>query len=88
MSAVSADRVARSFRRSFASYHAATAPQARIADHLAERLAALGAPARFAQGFEIGCGTGHNLPMLGAFGNRGIGWTIFFLTGETELTAK
>lgn len=59
MSAVSAERVARSFRRSFASYHAATAPQARIADHLAERLAALGAPARFAQGFEIGCGTGH-----------------------------
>ena len=59
MSAVSAERVARSFRRSFASYHAATVPQARIADHLAARLAALGAPARFAQGFEIGCGTGH-----------------------------
>ncbi|MCE5973186.1 methyltransferase domain-containing protein [Sinirhodobacter sp. WL0062] len=59
MSAISAERVARSFRRSFASYHAATGPQARIAEHLAARLAALGAPARFAQGFEIGCGTGH-----------------------------
>ncbi|MCV6598025.1 MAG: methyltransferase domain-containing protein [Mangrovicoccus sp.] len=52
-------RVARSFRRSFASYHSCATEQSRIAEDLAARLHRHGAPERFANAFEIGCGTGH-----------------------------
>ncbi|MEX0365062.1 MAG: methyltransferase [Ruegeria sp.] len=59
MNALTAERVQRSFARSFQSYHNGATQQARIAQLLARRLAHLGAPVRFAKAFEFGCGTGH-----------------------------
>lgn len=59
MNAMPADRIRRSFSRSFQSYHCAAGPQARIAGQLVQRLADLGAPRHFEKLFEIGCGTGH-----------------------------
>ncbi|WP_424944895.1 methyltransferase domain-containing protein [Aliiroseovarius crassostreae] len=55
----SAAKVGRSFARNFHSYHANATIQAVIAEGLARRLQHHGAPARFARGFEFGCGTGH-----------------------------
>jgi malonyl-CoA O-methyltransferase len=59
MNAVTVDRVERSFSRSFQSYHDTASQQAKIAQNLAQRLCDLGAPQRFGNAFEIGCGTGH-----------------------------
>lgn len=59
MSAIMTDRVQRSFSRSFHSYHDRAGQQADIARQLAARLAEMGAPSRFSQLFEFGCGTGH-----------------------------
>ncbi|MGI9369181.1 MAG: methyltransferase domain-containing protein [Ruegeria sp.] len=59
MSAIMTDRVQRSFSRSFHSYHDTAGQQADIANQLAARLVDLGAPSRFSQLFEFGCGTGH-----------------------------
>ncbi|WP_159089991.1 methyltransferase [Ruegeria sp. Alg231-54] len=54
-----ADRVQRSFSRSFRSYHGSASQQAKIADRLVHEMRAGGAPHRFATGLEFGCGTGH-----------------------------
>ncbi|WP_170418584.1 methyltransferase domain-containing protein [Ruegeria atlantica] len=59
MNAPIADRVQRSFSRSFRSYHDAASQQAKIADHLVQAMRKGGAPHRFATGLELGCGTGH-----------------------------
>ncbi|MEX0317217.1 MAG: methyltransferase domain-containing protein [Ruegeria sp.] len=59
MNVLTAERVQRSFTRSFQSYHDGATQQARVAQLLARRLAHLGAPVRFAEAFEFGCGTGH-----------------------------
>ncbi len=59
MNAMLADRVERSFSRSFQSYHAAASQQQRIAQNLVHSMSGLGAPDTFANAFEIGCGTGH-----------------------------
>lgn len=59
MNAMPANRIQRSFSRSFHSYHRAAGPQAQIADQMAQRLVDLGAPDQFSTLFEIGCGTGH-----------------------------
>lgn len=53
------ERVERAFRRGFASYGAEARVQRVVAARLAQLLARAGAPGRFAQGFEIGCGTGN-----------------------------
>ncbi len=54
-----AERVQRSFSRSFESYHAASGQQAHIADLLVQDLCQSGAPRYFASALELGCGTGH-----------------------------
>ena len=59
MNALTAERVERSFSRSFRSYHDTAGQQAQIAEKLVKDLVRLGAPRRFVNGFEIGCGTGH-----------------------------
>lgn len=52
-------RVARSFSRSFETYHDAADQQAKVAEILVNALRDHGAPARFERGLELGCGTGH-----------------------------
>lgn len=59
MTATLTDRVQRSFSRSFQSYHDEAGQQARIADRLVSDLQGCGAPGRFANALELGCGTGH-----------------------------
>ncbi|WP_170166983.1 methyltransferase domain-containing protein [Paracoccus methylarcula] len=59
MSAIAAPRIRRSFERSFDSYHRCATQQAAIARFLIARLAAKGAPDKFENVFEFGCGTGH-----------------------------
>ncbi len=54
-----ADRVQRSFSRSFASYHEAALQQAWIAGQLVQELRAAGAAGPFTSALELGCGTGH-----------------------------
>lgn len=54
-----ADRVQRSFSRSFDTYHDTASQQAWIANRLVSELRQHGAPDHFAHAFELGCGTGH-----------------------------
>jgi len=53
------NRVRQSFRRGLPSYHHAAVAQAQIAATLVQALRTAGAPARFGQVLEFGCGTGH-----------------------------
>ena len=59
MNTMSTDRVKRSFRRSFHSYHNSAIQQSWIAQQLAQRISDLSTPKHFGSAFEIGCGTGH-----------------------------
>lgn len=54
-----AQRVQRSFSRSFSSYHDAAYQQAWIAGRLVQELRDAGAPRQFRSTLELGCGTGH-----------------------------
>lgn len=54
-----AERVQRSFSRSFETYHDTASQQAWVANQLVTELRRLGTPDRFASAFELGCGTGH-----------------------------
>ena len=54
-----AERVQRSFSRSFDTYHDTASQQAWIAEKLVDELSRHGAPGRFSSAFELGCGTGH-----------------------------
>ncbi|MCG7522174.1 methyltransferase domain-containing protein [Ruegeria sp. Ofav3-42] len=59
MNAQLAERVQRSFSRSFRSYHDSASQQSQIANHLVHEMRTGGAPQHFAFGLEFGCGTGH-----------------------------
>lgn len=59
-----ADRVQRSFSRSFGTYDGTADQQAWVAEKLVLELGGNGAPNRFASAFELGCGTGHLTRML------------------------
>ncbi|WP_170559969.1 methyltransferase [Ruegeria atlantica] len=86
MNAHIADRVQRSFSRSFRSYHDAAGQQAQIADRLIREMQVCGAPRCFATALEFGCGTGHltNL-MTSAFDIGHL--TINDLSPEAVVTA-
>lgn len=64
MNATFAERVQRSFRRSFSTYHDEADQQAWVARRLVEDLRRSGAPKRFGTAFELGCGTGHLTRLL------------------------
>ncbi|NOD76793.1 MULTISPECIES: methyltransferase domain-containing protein [unclassified Ruegeria] len=59
-----ADKVQRSFSRSFETYHDTASQQAWVAEKLVSELCRVGAPAQFHTTFEMGCGTGHLTRML------------------------
>lgn len=59
MTAQLADRVQRSFSRSFQTYHDTANQQAWVAGKLVSELRRARAPGRFETVFELGCGTGH-----------------------------
>ncbi|NOD34369.1 MULTISPECIES: methyltransferase domain-containing protein [unclassified Ruegeria] len=59
MTAQPADKVQRSFSRSFDTYHDTASQQAWVADKLVSELRRVGAPGQFRTAFEMGCGTGH-----------------------------
>lgn len=86
MNAHLADRVGRSFSRSFGSYHDAADQQARIANRLVRALRDSGAPRHFASGLELGCGTGHLTQRLGAVFEIGA-LTVNDLSPEAQVTA-
>ncbi|WP_050603862.1 methyltransferase domain-containing protein [Ruegeria sp. 6PALISEP08] len=64
MTAQLADKVQRSFSRSFDTYHDTASQQAWVADKLVSELRRVGAPGQFHTTFEMGCGTGHLTRML------------------------
>ena len=59
LSGLNQNRVRRSFRRGLASYHQHASAQADIAARLVQILRGHGAPDRFENVLEFGCGTGH-----------------------------
>lgn len=87
MTGPDASRIARSFARSFDSYHNQAQTQVTVAQDLAAGLAGHGAPRQFHNGFEIGCGTGH---LTQALRKRFTFATLTLndLTPEAEATAR
>ncbi len=82
-----ANRVQRSFSRSFGTYHQAAGQQVLIAERLVRELCDNGAPRYFASVLELGCGTGHLTQRLCsqfAFGAL----TVNDLSTEAQLTAN
>ena len=68
LSDLNQNRVRQSFRRGLASYHQHASAQADIAAKLVQVLQGQGAPDRFENVLEFGCGTGHlTQPMLHSF---------------------
>ncbi len=59
MNVAAAERVQRSFSRSFPGYHDSAGQQAQIARQLVQRMSDSDAPRAYGSVFEIGCGTGH-----------------------------
>ena len=59
-----AEKVQRSFSRSFDTYHDTTDQQAWVANRLVAELRRHGAPSHFGTAFELGCGTGHLTRLL------------------------
>ncbi|AXT28886.1 methyltransferase (plasmid) [Ruegeria sp. AD91A] len=59
MTAQLADKVQRSFSRSFQTYNDTASQQAWVARKLVSEMRRVGAPSRFDVAFELGCGTGH-----------------------------
>ncbi|KAE9629943.1 malonyl-ACP O-methyltransferase BioC [Parasedimentitalea maritima] len=58
-SSLNQNRVRQSFRRGLSSYHMGATAQAKIATNLVQMLREQGAPVRFENVLEFGCGTGH-----------------------------
>lgn len=86
MNADMAERVQRSFSRSFRTYHDSASQQAKIAERLVTDLRNCGAPQHFASALEFGCGTGHLTQRLhGAFGFGRL--TVNDLSPEAQETA-
>lgn len=68
LSDLNQNRVRQSFRRGLGSYHHHASAQAEIANRLVQILAEKGAPNRFENVLEFGCGTGHlTQPLMQAF---------------------
>ncbi|WP_171205095.1 methyltransferase [Ruegeria sp. HKCCA0235A] len=64
MTAQLADKVQRSFSRSFQTYNDTASQQAWVARKLVSEMRRVGAPNRFDVAFELGCGTGHLTRLL------------------------
>ncbi|WP_425079647.1 methyltransferase domain-containing protein [Ruegeria denitrificans] len=64
MTAQLADKVQRSFSRSFQTYNDTASQQVWVARKLVSEMRRVGAPNRFDVAFELGCGTGHLTRLL------------------------
>lgn len=68
LSGLNQNRVRQSFRRGLSSYHQHASAQAEIAAGLVQILQQIGAPQRFDNVLEFGCGTGHlTQPLMRSF---------------------
>ncbi|MFA3920982.1 methyltransferase [Ruegeria hyattellae] len=81
-----ADRVQRSFSRSFGTYHESAVQQAQVVDRLVQELCDNGAPQHFTSALELGAGTGHLTQRLCAEFSFGT-LTVNDLSPETQLVA-